>query len=253
MLNRRNFLALSSVVAVAGITITQPGFAQESDSELPVENASFIQDLSAVAVGTPFASPQASPEVGIDPAEVRGYIIGDPNAANTLQIYADYRCPHCRIFHTDIEPGLIEDFVKPGTMNLEILDFTVIGVSSFDNLEDDTIESVQAAEAAACAAEQDAYLQYRNWLYSGEPVTNNGDFSDGNLMAAAMDLGLDMNQFAGSLLNGVYEEGIIASVFLGLERGVRGTPSMILNNSEPFYVPQEGYPGLKEYLNTQLL
>lgn len=250
MINRRTFVALTSAgVAASGIHMA---FAQSDDAEIQIQNASFIRDLSNVDTATPAASPEASPSVGEVSEVFTGYILGDPDAANTLQIYADYRCPHCRVFHVDIEPGLIEDFVKPGRMNLELIDFTVIGVPSFDDLGDDTIESVQAAEAAACAAEQDAYLDFREWLYSGEPVTQDGDFSDDNLIAAAEELGLDVDQFSASLLDGVYEDAIIEGVTLGIENGVAGTPTMILNGGDPFYVPNNGYEGLKELLESGL-
>lgn len=251
MINRRTLIAVTSAgvaSAAVGARITS---AQEVDGELQVQNASFIRDLSAEPEATT-ATPVATPAVALDLDNLRGYILGDPEAPNTLQLYSDYRCPHCRVFHTDTEPGLMEDFVLPGRMNIEHFDFTVVGVPDFDSLGDDTIESVQAAEASACAAEQGEYLAYREWLFEGESRTNDGDFSDDNLIAAAEELGLDADQFATSLLNGVYEDGVIAMVVHGLDRGVRGTPTMILNGGEPFFVPNAGYEALKEHLETEL-
>lgn len=254
MINRRTLIAVTSAGITSAALGTGLAVAQESDGELEVQNASFIRDLAAGAIATPAeATPSvaATPELDLD--ELHGYILGDPDAPNTLQVFADYRCPHCRIFHADIEPGLLEDFVLPGRMNLELFDFTVIGVPDFDSLTDDSIESVQAAEASACAAEQGEYLAYRDWLYEGELRTSDGDFSDENLIAAADELGLDTNLFAASLLDGVYEPGVIAMVTYGLERGVRGTPTMILNGGEPFFVPNDGYEALKEQLESELL
>lgn len=253
MINRRSLVALASTGIAVSATGTSIGFAQDAEGDLPLQNASFIRDLSASGGATPEASPAATPEIELDLDDLHGYILGDPDAPNTLRLYSDYRCPHCRVFHTDIEPGLIEDFVSPGRMNIEIFDFTVIGVPDFESLSDDSIESVQAAEATACAAEQDAYLAFREWLFEGESRTNDGDFSDDNLIAAAEELGLDVDQFAASLLDGVYENGVIAMVAHGLERGVRGTPTMILNDGEPFYVPGGGYDALKEQLEGELL
>lgn len=252
MLNRRSFTLISSAGIAAGFAGNRFALAQDDNADLPFQNASFIRDLSELPAASPEATPDATPIVELDLDDLRGYILGDLDAPNTLQLYADYRCPHCRVFHTDVEPGLIEDFVAPGLMNIEIFDFTVIGVPSFEELDDDSIESVQAAEAAACAAEQDAYLAYRDWLYAGESRTNDGDFSDDNLIGAAEELGLDVDQFAASLLGGVYEDGVIAMVAQGIERGVGGTPTMILNNGEPFHMPNDGYPALKELLEPEL-
>ncbi len=252
MINRRSLVSVATVGVAATIGAKNIALAQESSEQLPLQNASFIRDQAEIDAGTPAATAVASPSPGEVEEEFLGYIIGDPEAPNTLQVYADYRCPHCRVFHTDIEPGLISDFVQDGRMNIEIIDFTVIGVPSFDALGDDSIESVQAAEAAACAAEQDAYLNYREWLYDGEPTTNDGDFSDENLIGAAEELGLNVDQFSDALLNGVYEDSIIAVVTLGINNGVQGTPTMILNGGEPFYVPNNGYDGLKEIIEEQL-
>lgn len=249
MINRRRFVSIAAVGAAVGTTGLNISAAELAESGLPLQNASFILDADAA---TAVASPDASPVTAADFEELTGYIFGDPQAPNSLQIYADYRCPHCRMFAAEIEPQIIEDFVKPGTMNIEFLDFTVIGVPSFDDLGDDSIESVQAAEAAACAAEQDAYLAYRDWLFQGPTRTSEGDFSDTNLINAAEALELNVEQFTASLSDGVYEQGIIDSVWLGIERGVQGTPTMILNGGEPFYVPENGYEGLKELLESEL-
>ncbi len=250
MINRRSLIALASAGIAVGAAGARVGLAQE-DADIQVQNASFIRDLSA-QTATPEATPGATPTVELDLEDLRGYILGDPEAPNTLQVYADYRCPHCRVFHTDIEPGLISDFVSTGQMNIEVFDFTVIGVPDFESLGDDSIESVQAAEAAACAAEQGEYLAFREWLYDGAPQTQDGDFSDENLIGAAEELGLDVDQFSSSLLGGVYEDGVIAMVSHGLDRGVRGTPTMILNDGEPFFVPSDGYESLKEQLESEM-
>lgn len=245
MMNRRKLIGATAATVTSGAIGTNQAVAQLADSGLEFQNASFIVNTNDA---TPVASPNASPV----PIDIRGYILGDPDAPHTLQIYADYRCPHCRAFSVDIEPQLIEDFVNPGRLNIEYLDFTVIGVPSFEELGDDTIESVQAAEAAACAAEQDSYLDFREWLFDGPTRTSEGDFSDDNLVNAAEALGLDVEMFSESLLSGKYEQAIIDSVSLGLNRGVQGTPAMTLNSGEAFYVPENGYKGIREILENEL-
>src|SRR5690606_22268357 len=72
-------------------------------TDLPVQNATTVQEPAS----TPVASPEASPVADV---ELRGYIVGDPDAPVTLQIYADYQCPHCRNFYNTIEPQLVADY-----------------------------------------------------------------------------------------------------------------------------------------------
>jgi protein-disulfide isomerase len=190
-------------------------------TDLPVQNATTVQEPGS----TPVASPEASPVADV---ELRGYIVGDPDAPVTLQIYADYQCPHCRNFYNTIEPQLVADYVATGKVKLELLDFTVVGVPSIQALDDDSLESVQAAEAAMCAAEQT--------LFSGEMTPNSGAFSNSNLKAFAADLGLDTDVFDDCLDSGKYEPAIISYVYLGVERGVPGTPSLSIDNGEIFSV-----------------
>lgn len=237
-------LALAFLVMTAAAA---PLAAAQDDplADLEVENASPVRSADA----TPEASPEASPTATGD---LTGYLVGDPDAPVTLQIYADYQCPHCRTFANTIEPQLIEDYVVTGDVRIEYLDFTVVGVPSIDALPDDSLESVQAAEAAMCAAEQDTYLDYRTTLFSGDMTPNSGAFSNENLIAMADELDLDVDRFTDCLENGVYEEAVIGFVSQAIDRGVQGTPSLSINGGEPFFLTESGYDGLKEQLDAAL-
>jgi protein-disulfide isomerase len=230
-------------VALLGPMATLAQDAAHDLSDLNVQNASTVQSGGA----TPVASPEASP---VADADLTGYIVGDPNAPITLQIYADYQCPHCRNFFNNVEPQLVDDYVRTGQVKLELLDFTVVGVPSLNALPDDSLESVQAAEAAMCAAEQDAFIEYYQTLFTGEVKPNSGAFSDDNLKAFAADLGLDTDQFDECLDTGKYEDAVIAFVHLGIDRGVRGTPSLSINGGEIFSVGD--YNELQEILDEEL-
>lgn len=241
----------SKIIALAFLLLSfaaSPFAATAQDAastDLHVENASTVHGENA----TPAASPQASPVAG---ETLSGYLVGDPDAPVTLQVYADYQCPHCRNFAATIEPQLIADYVVTGKVRIEYLDYTVVGVPSLNALTDDSLESVQAAEAAMCAAEQDAYLPYRTALFEGNVQPNAGAFSNDNLVAIADGLGLDTGRFTACLENGTYEDAVIAFVYQAIDRGVQGTPAFSVNGGEPFFLSQSGYDGLKEILDAAL-
>lgn len=235
-------------LALLLLTFAVSPFAAAQDAATPdlqVENASTVQTDDA----TPAASSEASPAAD---GSLTGYLVGDPDAPVTLQIYADYQCPHCRNFATTIEPQLIADYVATGKVRIEYLDFTVVGVPSIDALPDDSLESVQAAEAAMCAAEQDAYLPYRTALFEGDMRPNSGAFSNDNLVAIADDLGLDIDRFSDCLETGKYEDAVIAYVYQAIDRDVQGTPTFSINGGEPFFLSESGYDGLKQMLDNAL-
>jgi protein-disulfide isomerase len=208
-------------------------------ADITFVNPSVVED----SLATPAAATPATGET-----ERHGPMLGDPDAPVTLQIYADYQCPHCRAFHRDIEPLLVEDYVRTGKIRLEFKDFPVIGIKSLQELTDDTKESVQAAEAAMCAAEQDAYMPYREALYAGDLDPNSGALSDENLIAVADDLDLDTAALADCLESGRYEEAIVAGSMAAVEMGVQGTPTMAING-EIVQVTDGGYDGLKTILD----
>lgn len=236
---------LASVLLLATLFSPLMASAQTDYSDLQVQNASTVQAGEA----TPVASPEASPAAD---TELVGYIVGDPDAPVTLQIYHDYQCPYCRIFYNEVQGQLIEDYVRTGQVNLEFLDFTVVGIGSVDELTDDSKESVQAAEAAMCAAEQDAFLDYHSTLYSGEMTPNSGAFSDDNLKGFAEELGLDTGRFGDCLDTAKYEDAVISFVHLGMDRGVPGTPVLSINGGEPFRSPEGGYEALAEMIDAEL-
>lgn len=236
------FGLLLLTLAVSPLNVTAQHDALEG---LQVENASPVQQQSA----TPAASPAASPEA-IQP--LTGYLVGDPNAPVTLQIYSDYQCSHCRAFAKTIEPRLIQDYVVTGDVRIEYLDFTVVGVPGLEALSDDSMESVQAAEAAMCAAEQDAYLDYRTALFTGDVQPDSGAFGNENLIAIADELQLDMERFTNCLQTEKYEEAVIAFVYQAIDRGVQGTPAFSIKSGEPFFLTQDGYDGLREMIEAEL-
>lgn len=245
---RSRILRGAAMLMFAG-SLLMPGLASADAAlydGLDVQNASGVQ---APSTATPDASPVASPAVE---TPVTGYIIGDPDAPITLTMYLDYQCPHCRAYHTEIEPQLVEDFVRTGLVKLEIVDFPVIGLKMRDDYTDDTKESMQAAEAAMCAAEQDAFIPYRETLYSGELTPNSGTLNDDYLKSVAADLGLDQSAFDTCLDSGRYEERILAGFLDGVAANAEGTPSFRINGGDAFFLDNTGYDGLKMKLQDAL-
>jgi protein-disulfide isomerase len=85
----------------------------------------------------------------------------------------------------------------------------------------------QSAEAAQCAAEQDAFIwQYHDYLY--EQVAP-GRLSPAELKQYAATLGLDSQAFNSCLDSGRYEAYVEQDMQDGFDLGARGTPSFFVN------------------------
>ena len=114
---------------------------------------------------------------------------------------------------------VIEKYVKPGLVRCVSRHFPFLGP-----------ESTRAAEAAECAAEQDAFEEYSNLLLANQqPSRNAGGFADKKLVALARFGGLDESDFESCLIDGRYVMNIDLDLTSADELGVRGTPSIFVN------------------------
>jgi protein-disulfide isomerase len=163
-----------------------------------------------------------------------------------MVVYADFQCPFCGDFASDIQPQIVEDFVKPGKVKLEFREFPFLGG---DDLTDSGNESAQSAEAVMCAADQDAYLDYHETLYENQSGENQGAFRDSRLKDFAKDLGLNTDQFNVCLDSGKYEPTITQMKAEGEALGITGTPTFVINGQVTSMTAQ-GYDLLKKQLNT---
>lgn len=91
-------------------------------------------------------------------------------------------------------------------------------------------ESVRAAEASECAAEQGAFWEYHDKVYESQTVQHNaGGYSDANLKRFAAEIDLDMAQFNACLDGGRYAERVQAQLEAAKGQGVRSTPTLVIN------------------------
>jgi protein-disulfide isomerase len=81
-----------------------------------------------------------------------------------------------------------------------------------------------AAEASACALEQDRFWQYHDQLFA-----NTSKLSDADLKAHAASAGLDTGKFAACFDNRKYKGQVDRDVQEAGEAGVTGTPAFFIN------------------------
>lgn len=80
-------------------------------------------------------------------------LAGDPDAPVVMVQFSDYACDDCFKFWKDVIPKIKENFIDKGLVRYVYNDFTVHG-------------GQRAAEAAWCAAEQGAFWQYHDVVFS---------------------------------------------------------------------------------------
>lgn len=90
-------------------------------------------------------------------------------------------------------------------------------------------ESVWAAQAAECAANQGKFWEYHDLLFNRQAGENQGTFTKDKLLGFAQELKLDMTQFEPCLKNDQTLDRVQADTREGQQAGVSGTPTFFVN------------------------
>lgn len=167
-----------------------------------------------------------------------GRVIGDPNAPLRLVEYGDYQCPACASFSNQIFPELLSDYIATGQVSFEFRDLAFLGN-----------DSVTAAQAAACAIEQDGFWLYHDTIYANHYGENLGNLSTSRLLQMAELSGLDRDQIASCLDDGTTAAEVQAMHQEATQLGVNSTPSFVLNGE---LIPWQGWDALKQTLDAAL-
>jgi protein-disulfide isomerase len=105
-------------------------------------------------------------------------------------------------------------------------------------------ESQWAAEASECAADQDVFWEYHDYLFENHGGENQGAFNKENLKQFAVDLGLETETFNECLDSGKYVQTVQSETSAGQQIGVQSTPTFLVNGqpivgAQPFEVFQQ--------------
>jgi len=139
-------------------------------------------------------------------------------AAKTVDIWEDPQCPVCKNFE-DANGDYIESLVrdKKATVRFHVLSF----------LGD---ESVRAANASFCAAEEGQYLDFHHALYAVQsPLENSGFWSNDKLVSIGAKIGITSKKFADCVTKGSKIDLVKANYDSMQKFGVQGTPTVFIN------------------------
>lgn len=128
--------------------------------------------------------------------------------------YESMSCPFCKADQPEIKK-LLADFGT--TVRFVTKDFPTEGLHP---------NVFNAHLAAGCANEQSKYWEYRDLLFA-----NQDNFKRDNLKALAKQLGLDMSKFVPCLEQDQYNQEIRQDYASGVQVGVIGTPSYLINGN----------------------
>jgi protein-disulfide isomerase len=149
---------------------------------------------------------------------VSGTSIGSPYALITIVIYSDFQCFHCQRFALTVEKQLDSAYVETGKVRFIYKHIVAYGP-----------ESLLAAEASECAAEQNQFWPYHYALMELRLSSQSDDLSIEKLQSLAQQLGLDMIAFNTSLESGKYQEKVLRDDAEGRGLGLTSVPAFFIN------------------------
>lgn len=151
-----------------------------------------------------------------------GMTLGSPDAPIKLVEYGDYQCPFCAQFNENGMPSLLADYIATGQVQMTFVPFSFLGD-----------ESIRAAEAAACAADQGLFWEMHEGIYGNHAGENEGAYSRDRLRIIAGNAGLDLDAFDKCMDEG--KKSLVQEFNQQTQQaGVTSTPTFSINGGENF-------------------
>lgn len=163
------------------------------------------------------------PGTSIPAGIANGRTLGSATATVTIDEWTDFQCPYCGMLVRLIEPRIVTEFVVPGTAKLVAHDLSFIGAGRTPD------ESTDAAVASRCAADQNRFWEYREYLFSNQHAENKGDFTRTRLLAMGASAGLDQTKLTTCLDDKTIRAAVAAETAQGEGMGISQTPTLLIN------------------------
>ncbi len=162
------------------------------------------------------------------PVGERDHVQGPSTASVTLVEYGDYECPYCRA-----TPAVVEELqrILPDDLRFVFRHFPLDNVHA---------HARRAAEAAEAAASQGKFFEMHAALFEHQAA-----LEDEDLLRYATELGLDTARFSAELQADTHADRVREDFRDGLRSGVRGTPTLYLDN-----VRYDGVVGVRQLVAT---
>jgi len=151
-------------------------------------------------------------------ASQTNHYIGNQQAPVQMYEFSDFRCPYCAKYNLETGKRIFSKYVEQGKVYLGFVHLAILGE-----------ESVQAALASECAAEQQKFWEYHELLFAQREGGKNPDYSTENLIALAQELKLDVPSFSECLKSGRYTSSVLQQTQFARQLGLSSTPSFVIN------------------------
>ncbi len=222
-------IALGAVLGYLARPALEPVVSSTTGALTPAESG-----VPSAATPVVTSSTAQAPAANlVDIIQAGGHSQGSSDAPVIIVEYGDFQCPYCGRHFREVEGRLKEAYVQNNKVRLIYKHYTILGQ-----------ESVWAALASECAADQNKFWEYHDLVFSRQNGENQGAFNPDNLKAWAGELGLDTAAFNQCFDAQKYLAVVQANTAEAQQLGIRGTPGFFVNGTsvagaQPFEVFQQ--------------
>ncbi|MBA3514621.1 MAG: thioredoxin domain-containing protein [Pyrinomonadaceae bacterium] len=206
-------LAVLGVALGAGWYLMRPG----NDSPRPENTSSAVN--SAVVSSSPGSKVSNSANSGAQPP----HAIGPENAPVTLEEFGDFECPPCGLLHPVLKT--VEKEFGP-RLRVIFREFPLVPAHP---------HALVAARSAEAAGLQGKFWEMHDLLFKNQKTWHEEFDARPTFEGYATQLGLDLERFRRDASSQVVEQRIFLDGKRAHALGVKGTPTVFLNQREvPF-------------------
>lgn len=151
-----------------------------------------------------------------------GYgIVLNPNAKPTIDVYVDYQCPACKNFEL-INGGYLNEVIAQNKAKVVFHPMTFIGP-----------ESILAANAAACAADENEFVDMNLALFQNQASSeNSGKWQNESLLNLGKSVGINSAKFEKCIKDGNYVKWTGNVSAASAKANVNSTPTIFVNGKQ---------------------
>lgn len=156
----------------------------------------------------------------VNPGDLSAFpSLGDANAPVTVVEYSDFQCPYCALFAVQQKPAFVSTYIDTGKVRLVYHDMPLTQHRN----------SVAAAEAGRCAADQNAFWKLHDLLFAKQTEWESLPDPKQQFGAYAQQVGLDTATFNQCLSSGKHNAAILAAKQQAYDAQIPATPSFVIN------------------------
>jgi protein-disulfide isomerase len=151
-----------------------------------------------------------------------GYgIVFNKNMKPQIDLWEDFQCPICHAFE-GINNSYINEVVNSGKAKVVFHPMAFIGM-----------ESMIAANAAACSNDESRYVDFHKALYDNQPAKeNSGVWTNDVMISLGKSIGITSSKFADCVNSGKYMSWIKKINDDAAAKNVNSTPTVFVNGKE---------------------